>query len=116
MKLKLTKYTFGGKEANRHESKKLKAGRGAVGKQAVLGMKERNGRVTAKPITDTQNTTIGREVYAGVKSGTTLYTDEHAAYRQFGDRYNHLTVNHTVKEFVNGMASTNSIESPSGQS
>ena len=29
----------GGKEANKHERKKLKAGRGAVGKVAVLGMR-----------------------------------------------------------------------------
>ena len=29
----------------------------------------------------------------------------------FGDRYSHETVNHSVKEFVNGMASTNGIES-----
>lgn len=32
---------FGGKESNKHTSKKIKAGRGAVGKKAVLGMRER---------------------------------------------------------------------------
>ena len=31
----------GGKEANKHESKKLRMGRGAVGKTAVLGIKQR---------------------------------------------------------------------------
>jgi len=30
----------GGLEANKHEHKKLKAGRGSVGKVAVLGMRE----------------------------------------------------------------------------
>lgn len=35
---------IGGKEGNKHESKKLHAGRGAVGKVAVLGMRERGGR------------------------------------------------------------------------
>src|SRR6266704_4727764 len=34
----------GGIEANKHESQKRKAGRGAVGKAAVLGMRERGGR------------------------------------------------------------------------
>jgi len=34
----------GGKEKNKHESKKLNAGRGTVGKTAVLGMRERGGR------------------------------------------------------------------------
>ena len=32
---------IGGKERTQHESKKLKAGRGAVGKTAVLGMRAR---------------------------------------------------------------------------
>src|SRR5208337_1525621 len=43
---------IGGKEANKHERKKLRAGRGPVGKTAVLGMRERGGRTIAKPITD----------------------------------------------------------------
>ena len=40
----------GGIETNKHESKKLKAGRGTVGKTAVLGMRERGGRTVAMPI------------------------------------------------------------------
>lgn len=38
---------FGGKEGNKHESKKLHAGRGSVGKTTVLGMRERGGRTLA---------------------------------------------------------------------
>ena len=34
---------IGGRERTKHESKKLKAGRGAVGKAPVLGMRERGG-------------------------------------------------------------------------
>lgn len=41
---------IGGKEANKHESKKLKMGRGAVGKVTVLGMRKSGGRMIAKPI------------------------------------------------------------------
>ncbi len=41
----------GGKEGNKHESKKLHAGRGSVGKTAVLGMRERGGRTRAQVIT-----------------------------------------------------------------
>ena len=37
----------GGKEANKHKGKKLNAGRGAVGKTAVLGMREKGGRTKA---------------------------------------------------------------------
>jgi transposase-like protein len=40
----------GGKEANKHERKKLKAGRGSVGKTAVMGLRERDtGRTIAMP-------------------------------------------------------------------
>jgi transposase-like protein len=39
---------IGGKEANKHEHKKLHAGRGAVGKIAVLGMRERGARSEAR--------------------------------------------------------------------
>ena len=102
---------IGGKEGNKHNSKKLNAGRGTVGKAAVLGMKQRGGRVHAKPIANTSSATIGKEVFEGVKPGSALYTDEHPAYLQFADRYEHQAVSHSVKEFVNGMASTNGIES-----
>ncbi len=34
---------IGGKEANKHEHKKMSAGRGPVGKQAVIGMRARGG-------------------------------------------------------------------------
>lgn len=51
---------IGGKESNKHKSKKLKLGRGTVGKQAVLGMREREGRVAAKPI---ENTTQGHKPF-----------------------------------------------------
>ena len=102
---------IGGKEANKHESKKLRAGRGTVGKQPVLGMRNRGGRVEAKPIADTKASTLEREIVANVEAGATVYTDEHAGYRNLSARYEHGTVAHSVKEYVNGMAHTNGIES-----
>ena len=41
---------FGGLEKNKHGSKRLKAGRGAVGKTAVLGMRQRGGPVYARSV------------------------------------------------------------------
>ena len=41
----------GGKSKNMHKSKRLKAGRGIVGKIPVVGARERNGKVKAKPVT-----------------------------------------------------------------
>ena len=41
---------MGGKERNRHESKRKHEGRGAVGKQLVFGLRQRGGNVRAFPI------------------------------------------------------------------
>ena len=44
----------GGLEANKHGDKKLKAGRGTVGKTAVAGIRDREtGQVVAKPVSHT---------------------------------------------------------------
>lgn len=74
-------------------------------------MKERDGRVAAKPIDDTRSATIQQEVIDAVEEGATLYTDEHGAYRGLDELYRHQAVKHSVKEFVNEMAHTNGIES-----
>ena len=102
---------IGGLEKNKHESKKQQAGRGPAGKQAVLGMRSREGRVTAKPIADTGAETLEREIAANVEAGATIYTDEHASYRNLSASYQHGKVKHSVKEYVNEMAHTNGIES-----
>ena len=101
---------IGGKETNKHERKKLKAGRGTVGKVTVLGMRERGGNVKAKVIGGTSANAIESEVKGAVAVGATLCTDEHAAYRGMLE-YRHHVVNHSAKEFVNGMAHTNGVES-----
>ena len=99
---------IGGRERNKHESKKLKAGRGAVGKTAVVGAKQRNGRVKAKPVAGTDKGTLQGFVADSVAPGTTVYTDDHAAYRGLP---NHEAVKHGVGEYVRGMAHTNGVES-----
>lgn len=103
---------IGGIEGNKHDNKKRKQGRGAVGKAAVLGMRERGGRTVAMPITDVDKLNLHTKVYAHIEPGTTLYTDEHAGYNALrGLFFGHETVNHSAKEYVRGTVSTNSIES-----
>ena len=102
----------GGKEANKHEHKKLKAGRGSVGKVAVLGMRERGGRTYAMVVPDTGLATIQNEIHGAVEAGTQLYTDEHGAYSDLdGLFYGHDTVNHGAGEYARGSVHTNGIES-----
>ncbi len=101
---------IGGKEKNKHKDKKLNAGRGPVGKQSVVGMKERDGRVSAQAVERTDAPTLQSFVENHAQAGATVYTDEHKSY-QVMTGYKHEVVNHSVKEFVRGMAHTNGIES-----
>ena len=72
---------IGGNEANKHEGKKLHAGRGTVGKTAVLGMRERGGRTKAMPVDGTDAADARHaEIHASVERGSTLHTDEHGGY------------------------------------
>ncbi len=101
---------IGGKEKNKHASKRLKAGRGAVGKFAVIGMKNRDGQVIAQPISDTTRQTLHGFIKENAVEGSTVYTDEFLAYKKLHG-YNHHTVKHSVGEYVNQQAHTNGIES-----
>jgi transposase-like protein len=103
---------IGGKEANKHEDKRLHAGRGTIGKTAVLGMRERGGRTKAKVVAGTDAGTLRAEIDAGVEAGSTLHTDEHGGYAGLGaSAFRHDTVNHSAGEFVRDGVSTNGIES-----
>jgi transposase-like protein len=99
----------GGIEANKHDHKKLKGGRGAVGKTAVLGMRERGGRTVAMSIEATDAETIQAAIVNHVEAGSTIHTDEAGAYK--GMPFDHETINHSEKEYVRDGVTTNSIES-----
>ena len=100
---------MGGKERNKHESKKLNAGRGPVGKTAVLGAKDReSNQVVATPVPDTTGKTLKGFVKATTGPDAMVYTDEHAGYRGLS---NHETVAHSAGEYVRGHAHTNGVES-----
>ena len=99
----------GGKEGNKHESKRLHAGRGAVGKVAVAGVKARaTGRVSAAVVERTDGATLQPFVLSRVAQEADIHTDEHGAYHRLP---NHATVAHSIGEYVNGKAHTNGIES-----
>ena len=101
---------IGGKEKNKHHSKKLNAGRGPVGKTAVFGIKARNGEVRAKIIEGTTQEELTGAIREAVAEGAVLYTDDHRGYAGLSE-YRHETVNHSSGEYVRGDAHTNGIES-----
>ena len=99
---------LGGKEDNKHANKKAK-GSHFDEKQMVLGMRERGGRTMAMPVEDGEKPTWQGIIHEHVRSGSTICTDENPSYGGVANR--HRTVNHSAKEYVNGMAHTNGIES-----
>lgn len=101
---------IGGKERNKHRSKKLRAGRGPVGKTAVVGAKQRRGGIRAHPVASTGATALGGFVTATVEQGATIYTDDTGAYGRLAT-FTHDTVRHSAGEYVRGAVHTNSIES-----
>ena len=103
---------IGGKERNKHEHKKLKAGRGSVGKTAVVGLRERGGNTIAMPLADTSAASLQSAIHANVEVGSTIFTDEASGYIGLdGLFFNHQSVNHMAGEYRLGQASTNGIES-----
>ena len=102
---------IGGKEKNKHASKKLHAGRGTAGKATVMGAKQRDGKVAARPLGWEPGETPAGFVHENVQPGETVYADDHRAYKSLKDAYRHETVKHSVAEYVRGNAHTNSIES-----
>ena len=108
--VEVDKTYVGGRERNKHDSKKQRSGRGPVGKTPVAGARERDGMVKALPVSWTDTPTLQGFVTGTVKPGSTVYTDEHAAYRDLVD-YDHASVKHSAGEYVVGDVHTNSMES-----
>ena len=99
----------GGKEKNKHESRKLRSGRGPVGKSPVMGVKDRDSnRVAAKQVESVSQVETGEIYEASVEDGAQVYSDESRVYDKIPNRE---AVNHTGGEYVRGDAHTNGIES-----
>lgn len=102
----------GGKGINMHKAKKAKFGgkRGiAMNKTAVLGMRERGGRVVAHVVADTKRHTIHDNVHEYVEKGSTLYSDKLLSYLGLEGDYDHKVIDHMVA-YVEGKIHTNGIE------
>lgn len=101
---------IGGKEKNKHASQRTHAGRGPVGKTAVVGVKDRaSGKVRAAVVTDTTGATLRGFVQSHTEPDATVYTDGEPGYAGLPNP--HEAVRHSVGEYVRGMAHTNGMES-----
>ena len=105
---------IGGKRKNMSNSKRKElkdTGRGAVGKAAVVGMKDRvTGQVVAEVVKTTDAATLHSFINDNALEGATIYTDEALAYKGLV-AFKHEAVKHSVGEYVRDKAHTNGIES-----
>jgi transposase-like protein len=101
---------LGGKELNKHMRERLKYS--GSNKTPVIGMRERGGRTRALPLFDgTGAGSIERTVRLNVEEGSTIHTDELAAYKRLDGDYKHESVNHSKDEYSRNGVTTNGIES-----
>jgi transposase-like protein len=101
----------GGKESNKHKSKRAPGRQGGAGKAAVLGMRQRGGRTKAMHVANVDQATVEFAILDHVETGAAIHTDENRVYRGLHHLgYQHETVNHSFGEHVRDGVSTNSIE------
>lgn len=102
---------IGGKEKNKHASKKRNQGRGSSGKEIVVGVIQRNGKIVAEHVKSVSSKTLHGFITRHVEAGSTVYTDTFKSYHGLDKRYSHESVNHSGGEYVRGNIHTNRIES-----
>ena len=100
---------FGGKRRNMSNAKREELdgrGRGADGKTAVVGAKDRaTNQVAAKVVKSTDADTLRGFVEEYTVECATVYTDDASGYESL--RFNHKTVKHSLSEYVKGDTHTN---------
>ena len=103
---------IGGDSSNKHESKKTKNAEGNTvsTKATVLGFRERGGNVIAKVVADRTKDTLLPIIHETVEPNSVIMTDDYSGYNDLSKQFQHHTVNHSAKQYVNEMAHTNGIE------
>ncbi len=101
----------GGKEKNKHASKREHRGTGGVGKEAVFSLVERGGKVRSHHVPEVNAKTLRPILQAQVDAASHIMTDEGGAAKKVGGEFaKHDAVNHGIGEYVRGGAHTNTIE------
>lgn len=91
--------------------RKGKRGRGAEGKTPIFGMVERKGDIKAKVVPNVQKRTLQPLIEQNIEKGARVSSDELKSYNGItAAGYEHGTVAHAAKQYVNGEHHTQSIE------
>jgi transposase-like protein len=79
----------------------------------VFGMVERDGRIHRRVFANVSSKNLKETIRECVDQGATISTDQSNLYRGIGKDFDggHIRVNHSINQFVDGLASTNTAES-----
>src|SRR5487761_1432010 len=101
----------GGKEKNKHRNKRDALNIGGMGKEIVLSLVERGGKVRSQHVPQVSAKTLRPILNAQLHGATALMTDDAGQWRIIGrDFKRHEVVNHSIGEYVRGDAHTNTVE------
>jgi len=103
---------IGGKARFMHKDRriKMKVREHNWGKAIVMGMLERDGKVSARVIPDRKKDALRAAILDTIDAGSLVYTDEHVAYPSaISEDYAHKIVNH-LQQYVDGTVHTQGIE------
>ena len=102
---------MGGKEKNKHVSKRKKGNVGGQGKQVVFALVERDGHSHSFRVASVSGETLRPLIVTHVSRKSALMTDQGGQYFHVGKEFDrHETVNHGADEYVRGDAHTNTAE------
>jgi transposase-like protein len=105
---------IGGKEKNKHASKRRGVGGGPGGKMAVVSLVERDGETRSFHVANVTAATLRPIIVKHASRKSYMMTDEATVYPSIGDEFaGHGTVNHSAEEYVKtgGFHHTNTVES-----
>jgi transposase-like protein len=103
---------IGGKEANKHLSKRDSKKIGGMGKQIVHTLVERKGKARSHHIANIGGKTLRPILVKHVSRKSTLMTDTAGGYMGVGKEFaRHEMVDHGALEYVRGDAHSNTVES-----
>lgn len=103
---------IGGKAANMHKAKRAEKikGRGAVGKEIVMGILERGGEVKANIVPNTTKKTLQGAIEENVETGSEVFTDAFHSYKGLSPEYIHESVDHACQYVRDTVVHTNGLE------
>lgn len=102
---------IGGKEKNKHRVRRSGKNLGASwGKETVLSLVERDGRVRSIHTPSVTAATLRAILVEQLAAKTKLMTDDAGQYRHMHRDFEHEIVNHGAEEYVRGEAHTNTVE------